>query len=61
MNKSESPYTGRKMALVCSLDSKNRYYLCPDTNTLILTNVYTKFDIEEARQLRQSLLERIKA
>jgi hypothetical protein len=61
MNKSESPYTGRKMTLVCNIDSKNRYYLCPDTNTLILTNVYTKFDIEEARQLKQKLLQGMKA
>jgi len=61
MNKSESPYTGRQMALVSNLNSRDRYYLCPDTNTLILTNVYTKFDIEEARQLRQKLLQGIKA
>ena len=61
MNKSKSPYTGRQMTLVSNMDSRNRYYLYPDTNTLILTNIWTKFDMEESRQLINKLLQGIKA
>ena len=52
----ESPYTGREMRLVSTLKSKDRFYLCPDTNTLIYTNHITKFDIEESKILMNKLL-----
>ncbi len=52
----ESPYTGREMRLVSTLVSKDRFYLCPDTNTLIYTNHITKFDIEESKVLMNKLL-----
>ncbi len=52
----ESPYTGREMRLVSTLKSKDRFYLCPDTNTLIYTNHITKFDIEESKTLMKKLL-----
>ena len=52
----ESPYTGRKMRLVSTLVSKDRFYLCEDTNTLIYTNHITKFDIEESKILMNKLL-----
>ena len=57
----ESPYTGRKMRLVSTLKSKDRFYLCPDTNTLFYTNHITKFDVEESRVLMKSLLNNIKS
>ena len=52
----ESPYTGREMRLVSTLKSKDRFYLCEDTNTLIYTNHITKFDIEESKILMNKLL-----
>ena len=52
----ESPYTGREMRLVSTLNSKDRFYLCPDTNTLIYTNHITKFDMEESKVLMNKLL-----
>ena len=52
----ESPYTGREMRLVSTLVSKDRFYLCPDTNTLIYTNHITKFDMEESKVLIKKLL-----
>ena len=52
----ESPYTGREMRLVSTLKSKDRFYLCEDTNTLIYTNHITKFDIEESKVLMNKLL-----
>ena len=52
----ESPYTGREMRLVSTLVSKDRFYLCPDTNTLIYTNHITKFDMEESKVLMNKLL-----
>ena len=52
----ESPYTGREMRLVSTLKSKDRFYLCPDTNTLIYTNHITKFDMEESKVLMNKLL-----
>ena len=52
----ESPYTGREMRLVSTLASKDRFYLCPDTNTLIYTNHITKFDMEESKVLMNKLL-----
>ena len=57
----ESPYTGREMRLVSTLKSKDRFYLCPDTNTLFYTNQITKFDIEESKSLINKLLKNIKA
>ena len=57
----ESPYTGREMRLVSTLKSKDRFYLCPDTNTLIYTNHITKFDVEESKVLMNKLLKNIKA
>ena len=57
----ESPYTGRKMRLVSTLNSKDRFYLCSDTNTLIYTNRITKFDMEESKDLMKKLLNNIKA
>ena len=57
----ESPYTGKEMRLVSTLKSKDRFYLCPDTNTLIYTNHITKFDIEESKSLINKLLKNIKA
>ena len=56
----ESPYTGREMRLVSTLKSKDRFYLCPDTNTLIYTNHITKFDMIESRILMKKLLTDIK-
>ena len=52
----ESPYTGKEMRLVSTLKSKDRFYLCPDTNTLIYTNHITKFDMEESKVLMNKLL-----
>ena len=52
----ESPYTGREMRLVSTLKSKDRFYLCPDTNTLIYNNHITKFDVEESKVLMNKLL-----
>ena len=52
----ESPYTGREMRLVSTLKSKDRFYLCPDTNTLFYTNHITKFDMEESKVLMNKLL-----
>lgn len=57
----ESPYTGKKMRLVSTLNSKDRFYLCPDTNTLFYTNQITKFDIEESKSLMKKLLKNMKA
>ena len=57
----ESPYTGREMRLVSTLVSKDRFYLCEDTNTLIYTNHITKFDVEESKSLINKLLKNIKA
>ena len=57
----ESPYTGREMRLVSTLKSKDRFYLCSDTNTLIYTNHITKFDVEESKVLMNKLLKNIKA
>ena len=57
----ESPYTGREMRLVSTLVSKDRFYLCLDTNTLIYTNHITKFDVEESKVLMNKLLKIIKA
>jgi hypothetical protein len=57
----KSPYTNREMRLVSTLVSKDRFYLCLDTNTLFYTNEITKFDMEEAKILIQKLLENIKA
>ena len=57
----ESPYTGREMRLVSTLVSKDRFYLCSDTNTLFYTNQITKFDIEESKSLINKLLKNIKA
>ena len=57
----KSPFTGRKMRLVSTLVSKDRFYLCEDTNTLIYTNHITKFDIEESKALIKKLLNNIKA
>ena len=56
----ESPYTGTKMRLVSTLVSKDRFYLCPDTNILIYTNHITKFDMIESRMLMKKLLTDIK-
>ena len=56
----ESPYTGREMRLVSTLVSKDRFYLCPDTNTLIYTNHITKFDMVESRMLMKKLVADIK-
>ena len=57
----KSPYTDREMKLVSTLKSKDRFYLCEDTNTLIYTNHITKFDIEESKVLIKKLLNNIKA
>jgi hypothetical protein len=57
----KSPFTGKKMRLVSTLVSKDRFYLCEDTNTLIYTNHITKFDIEESKALIKKLLNNIKA
>ena len=57
----KSPYTGREMRLVSTLVSKDRFYLCPDTNTLFYTNQITKFDIEESKSLMKKLLKNMKA
>lgn len=57
----KSPYTGREMRLVSTLKSKDRFYLCPDTNTLFYTNQITKFDIEESKSLMKKLLKNMKA
>lgn len=56
----KSPYTDREMRLVSTLKSKDRFYLCPDTNTLIYTNHITKFDMIESRMLMKKLLTDIK-
>ena len=56
----ESPYTGREMRLVSTLNSKDRFYLCPDTKILIYTNHITKFDMIELRMLMKKLLADIK-
>ena len=56
----ESPYTGTKMRLVSTLNSKDRFYLCPDTNILIYTNHITKFDMIESRMLMKKLIADIK-
>lgn len=56
----ESPYTGREMRLVSTLNSKDRFYLCPDIKILIYTNHITKFDIEESKNLMKKLLSDIK-
>ena len=56
----ESPYTGRKMRFVSTLLSKDRFYLCPDTNIIIYTNHITKFDMIESRMLMKKLLVDIK-
>ena len=52
----KSPHTGKKMRLVSTLKSKDRFYLCEDTNTLIYTNHITKFDMEESKVLMNKLL-----
>lgn len=52
----KSPYTDREMRLVSTLNSKDRFYLCEDTNTLIYTNHITKFDVEESKSLINKLL-----
>lgn len=52
----KSPFTGKKMRLVSTLVSKDRFYLCEDTNTLIYTNHITKFDMEESKILMKKLL-----
>lgn len=52
----ESPYTGREMRLVSTLVSKDRFYLCEDTNILIYTNHITKFDMKESKILMKKLL-----
>lgn len=57
----KSPFTGKKMRLVSTLVSKDRFYLCEDTNTLIYTNHITKFDMEESKALIKKLLNNIKA
>ena len=57
----KSPFTGKKMRLVSTLKSKDRFYLCPDTNTLFYTNQITKFDIEESKSLMKKLLKNMKA
>ena len=57
----KSPYTDREMRLVSTLNSKDRFYLCEDTNTLIYTNQITKFDIEESKSLMKKLLKNMKA
>jgi hypothetical protein len=57
----KSPYTNKEMRLVSTLKSKDRFYLCLDTNTLFYTNDITKFDMEEARILIIKLLNNIKA
>jgi hypothetical protein len=57
----KSLYTNKEMRLVSTLVSKDRFYLCLDTNTLIYTNHITKFDMEEAKILMNKLLENIKA
>ena len=57
----KSPYTDREMRLVSTLNSKDRFYLCEDTNTLIYTNRITKFDMEESKALIKKLLNNIKA
>ena len=57
----KSPFTGKKMRLVSTLVSKDRFYLCPDTNTLFYTNQITKFDIEESKSLMKKLLKNMKA
>ena len=44
------------MRLVSTLVSKDRFYLCTDTNTLIYTNHITKFDMEESKVLMNKLL-----
>ena len=56
----ESPYTGREMRLVSTLNSKDRFYLCSDTNTLFYTNQITKFDMVESKMLMKKLLADIK-
>ena len=56
----ESPYTGREMRLVSTLNSKDRFYLCPDTKILIYTNHITTFDMVESRMLMKKLLTDIK-
>ena len=56
----ESPYTGKKMRLVSTLVSKDRFYLCLDTKILIYTNHITKFDMIESRMLMKKLLVDIK-
>ena len=57
----KSPFTDKKMKLVSTLVSKDRFYLCEDTNTLIYTNHITKFDMEESKALIKKLLNNIKA
>ena len=52
----KSPYTNKEMRLVSTLKSKDRFYLCSDTNTLFYTNQITKFDIEESKVLIKKLL-----
>jgi hypothetical protein len=53
----KSPYTDREMRLVSTLKSKDRFYLCEDTNTLIYTNHITKFDMMESKVLMNKLLQ----
>ena len=48
------------MRLVSTLKSKDRFYLCEDTNTLIYTNHITKFDMVESKMLMKKLLADIK-
>jgi len=57
----KSPYTNKEMRLVSTLVSKDRFYLCTDTNALFYTNHITKFDIEESKVLITKLLNNIKA
>jgi hypothetical protein len=52
----KSLYTNKEMRLVSTLVSKDRFYLCSDTNTLFYTNQITKFDIEESKSLMKKLL-----
>jgi hypothetical protein len=56
----KSPYTDREMRLVSTLKSRDRFYLCLDTEILIYTNHITKFDMIESRMLMKKLVADIK-
>lgn len=56
----KSPYTDKEMKFVCNLKSKDKYYLCEDTNTLFYTNKISKFDNKESLSLINKLLNNIK-